>query len=74
MQQLELFNSDLSDQLKKADEEGLIGKSIKISTGDYLANVAGTEFHSILRPHLRLGEKTYSQAEFQEVYKIRIKC
>ena len=71
MQQLELFNSDLSDQLKKADEEGLIGKSIKISTGDYLANVAGTEFHSILRPHLRLGEKTYSQAEFQEVYKIK---
>jgi len=71
MEQLELFNSDLSDQLKNAEEEGLVGKSIKITTGDYLANVAGTEFHNILRPHIRLGKETYSQAEFQEVYKIK---
>jgi len=71
MEQLELFSPELSDQLKKADEEGLVGKNIKISTGDYLANVAGTEFHNILRPHIRLGAETYSQAEFQEVYKIK---
>ena len=71
MEQLELFSPELSEQLKKADEEGLVGKNIKISTGDYLANVAGTEFHNILRPHIRLGAETYSQAEFQEVYKIK---
>jgi hypothetical protein len=71
MEQLELFSPELSDQLKKADEEGLVGKNIKITTGDYLANVAGTEFHNILRPHIRLGANTYSQAEFQEVYKIK---
>ena len=71
MEQLELFSPELSEQLKRADEEGLVGKNIKISTGDYLANVAGTEFHNILRPHIRLGAETYSQAEFQEVYKIK---
>ena len=71
MEQLELFSPELSEQLKKADEEGLVGKNIKITTGDYLANVAGTEFHNILRPHIRLGAETYSQAEFQEVYKIK---
>ena len=64
MEQLELFSPELSEQLKKADEEGLVGKNIKITTGDYLANVAGTEFHNILRPHIRLGAETYSQAEF----------
>ena len=71
MEQLELFSPELSEQLKRADEEGLVGKNIKITTGDYLANVAGTEFHNILRPHIRLGAETYSQAEFQEVYKIK---
>ena len=71
MEQLELFDKNLSSQLKKATDEGLVGKSIKITQGDYLTNVAGTDFHNILRPHLRLGKNTYSQKEFQEVYKIK---
>ena len=73
MEQLELFDPNLSDQLKKANEEGTVGKTIKISHGDYLANIAGTDFHNILRPHIRLGANTYSQAEFQDVYKIKDK-
>ena len=30
MEQLELFSPELSEQLKRADEEGLVGKNIKI--------------------------------------------
>ena len=73
MEQLELFDKNLSSQLRKATDEGLVGKSIKITQGDYLANIAGSDFHNILRPHLRLGNNTYSQKEFQEVYKIKDK-
>ena len=64
MEQLELFDNNLSSQLRKATDEGLVGKSIKITQGDYLANIAGSDFHNILRPHLRLGNNTYSQKEF----------
>jgi len=70
-EQLELFSPEINKQLKNAQKEGLIGKTIKIQTGDYLADIAGTELHNILRPHLRGSEDGYSQQEFIQVNKMK---
>ena len=63
-EQLELFSPDISKQLKDIKKEGLVGKDIKIKTGDYAANIAGTEFDKSLQPHLRLGADSLSLTDY----------
>jgi len=63
-QQLELFSPDISKQIKDIKKEGLVGKDIKIKTGDYAANIAGTEFDKSLQPHLRLGADSLSLTDY----------
>ena len=63
-EQLELFSPDITKQLKDIKKEGLVGKDIKIKTGDYAANIAGTEFDKSLQPHLRLGADSLSLADY----------
>ena len=62
-EQLELFSSDLSNQLKNAEKQGLSGKDIQIKTGDYLTNISGTKFDESLKPHIKFGSDQMSQAE-----------
>ena len=50
MEQLELFSPELSDQLKKADEEGLVGKNIKITPS------SDVESHRLLNKIVRNTE------------------
>ncbi len=64
-EQLDLFSPDISKQLKDIKKEGLVGKDIKIKTGDYAANIAGTEFDKSLQPHIRLGADSLSLNDYQ---------
>jgi len=64
-EQLDLFSPDISKQLRDIKKEGLVGKDVKIKTGDYAANIAGTEFDKSLQPHIRLGADSLSLNDYQ---------
>ena len=68
-QQLDLFSPDLANQLKNAEKQGLSGKTIKIKTSDYLANISGTKFDESLKPHIKFGDDQMSQTESVQFFK-----
>ena len=68
-QQLELFSSELVQQLKDAKKEGWVGKVVKIPTGKYLTEIGGTDLGNSLFPHVKPGENDYSQTEMVQFYK-----
>ena len=63
VEQLELFSPDLAKQLETANKEGLVGKTVKIPTADYLANISGTKFDQSIKPHIKFGDDQMSQQE-----------
>ena len=68
-EQLNLFSPELAKELENAKKEGFAGKLIKIPTGQYIAEISGTELGNSLFPHLKPGEKEYSQTEMVQFYK-----
>ena len=68
-EQLEMFSPELYKELQNAKKEGSVGKLVKIPTGKYMANISGTNLGNSLFPHLKVGEKEYSQTEMAEFFK-----
>ena len=68
-EQLEMFSPELYKELQNAKKEGSVGKLVKIPTGKYMANISGTSLGNSLFPHLKVGQKEYSQTEMAEFFK-----
>lgn len=57
----------LSAEIQDAND---LGTTIEISVGDFAQHIVGTEFESMLRPHVKLSENANTQADINVSQKI----